>query len=139
MSTSLLNRDLSNEFIFNATRSSGAGGQNVNKVNTKVELRFQIDASQILTSEEKEIIKQKLTNRINDAGELVLATQTERSQLKNKEKVIEKFYALVEKALTPTKKRKPTKPTKASKAKRFEDKRKASQKKTLRKTITENS
>lgn len=135
----LLNRDFSAELTFNTSRSSGAGGQNVNKVNTKVELRFLIDASQLLTSEEKDILKQKLFNRINDAGELLLTSQTERSQLKNKEKVIEKFYALVEKALTSVKKRKSTKPTAASKTKRIEDKRKASQKKTLRKNIRENS
>ncbi|HEY4785016.1 MAG TPA: alternative ribosome rescue aminoacyl-tRNA hydrolase ArfB [Bacteroidales bacterium] len=121
--TAQTQRNFDSEFVFNTSRSSGAGGQNVNKVNTKVELRFNVTASQLLSEKEKEIISQKLHNRINDHGELILVSQTERTQLKNKEEVIKKFYILINKALTPKKKRKPTKPTAASKAKRLEDKK----------------
>jgi ribosome-associated protein len=105
----------------------------VNKVNTKVELRFSITNSQLFTLEEKETLLLKLVNKINNDGELIIVSQTERSQFKNKEKTIEKFYALIEKALTPRKKRKPTKPSAAAKAKRLEAKRIKSEKKVSRK------
>jgi Protein chain release factor B len=121
--TAQTQRNFDSEFVFNTSRSSGAGGQNVNKVNTKVELRFNVTASQLLSEKEKEIISQKLHNKINDHDELILVSQTKRTQLKNKEEVIKKFYILINKALTPKKKRKPTKPTAASKAKRLEDKK----------------
>jgi ribosome-associated protein len=116
-------RDFSNEFVFTASRSSGPGGQNVNKVSSKIELRFNLWSSALLDEQEKAIIAQKLTNKINKEGELVLVAQTDRSQLKNKEKVIEKFYHLLEKALTPPKKRYRTKPTRASVERRLESKR----------------
>lgn len=125
-------RDFSSGFNFNASRSSGAGGQNVNKVNTKVELRFDVSGSELLSEEEKNILRDKLANKINENGELIIVSQSERSQLKNKEKVIEKFYILIEKALTPQKKRKATKPTKASREKRLEEKRIKSEKKDRR-------
>lgn len=126
-------RDFINEFIFQASRSSGPGGQNVNKVSSKVELRFNLWSSALLDEQEKAIIAEKLTNKINKEGELVLVAQTDRSQLKNKEKVIEKFYHLLEKALMPPKKRYKTKPTKASVEKRLESKRVKSSIKTSRK------
>lgn len=116
-------RDFSNEFIFQATRSSGPGGQNVNKVSSKVELRFNVRNSQLLSEEEKTVIAEKLSNKINKQDELVLVAQTDRSQLKNKDKVIEKFYALLEKALMPSKKRFKTRPTRSSVEKRLESKR----------------
>ena len=116
-------RNFQDEFVFQASRSSGPGGQNVNKVSSKVELRFNIASSALLTDDEKIIIGDKLFNKINKSGELVLIAQTDRSQLKNKEKVIEKFYLLLEKALTPQKKRFKTKPTKASVERRLESKR----------------
>lgn len=116
-------RDFQNEFVFQASRSGGPGGQNVNKVSTKVELRFHVASSELLNDEEKTIIAEKLINKINKLGELVLVAQTDRSQLKNKEKVIEKFYMLIVRALTPRKKRLKTKPTKASVEKRLESKR----------------
>ncbi|MCK9411157.1 MAG: aminoacyl-tRNA hydrolase [Prolixibacteraceae bacterium] len=119
----LSDRDFTPELIFQATRSSGPGGQNVNKVSSKVELRFNIWSSVLLDGQEKEIIAGKLANKINKEGELVLAAQTDRSQLKNKEKVIKKFYQLLEKALIPPKIRYKTKPTKASVEKRLESKR----------------
>lgn len=116
-------RNFQGEFILQASRSGGPGGQNVNKVSSKVELRFNISASGILSEDEKEIILIKLANKINKLGELVIVAQTDRSQLKNKEKVIEKFYLLIERALTTRKKRLRTNPTRASVERRLESKR----------------
>ena len=124
---------LINEFVFSASRSSGPGGQNVNKVNTRVELRFNVEASEVFSELEKYRIKDKLANRINAAGELVLASETERTQLGNKEKVIEKCFSLIEKALSVRKKRIKTNPTASSKRKRIDDKKIKGKKKQLRK------
>jgi ribosome-associated protein len=125
-------RDFSPEFTFTFSRSSGPGGQHVNKVSTKAELRFNVLGSTLLTLEEKEIILIKMAKKINSEGEIILVSQSERTQLMNKENVIEKFYLLLVKALTPVKKRKPTKPSRAAKEKRLEDKRMQSEKKELR-------
>ena len=127
------NEDFSREFIFSASRSSGPGGQNVNKVSTKVELRFDIPHSDLLSEEEKEMLILKLQKKINSEGYLIIVSQSERTQLKNKEKTIEKFYSLVTKALTPVKKRKRTRPGAAAKEKRLEEKKMNSEKKARRK------
>jgi ribosome-associated protein len=121
------------EFIFSSSRSSGPGGQNVNKVNTKIELRFNIPVSVLLSEEEKILLMEKLKNRIYSEGELIIVSQDDRSQLKNKENAISKFYQLLQHALTPQKKRKPTKPTLASRHRRLENKRRHSEKKQDRK------
>jgi ribosome-associated protein len=126
-------RDLSGEFIYSSSRSSGPGGQNVNKVNTRVELRFNVNGSALLNDSEKAKIESALGNRINKDGFLILVSQTERSQTANKKKVTERFYKLLEKALMPVKKRKPTRPTLASKERRIESKKLQSRKKALRK------
>jgi ribosome-associated protein len=131
----LQGRNFSPEFTFTATRSSGPGGQNVNKVSTKVELRFDVIGSALLSAEEKEIILLKLAKKINSEGELILIDQTDRSQLKNKEKVVDKFYTLLAKALTPVIKRKPTRPSRAAKEKRLEEKQIQSEKKERRKKV----
>jgi ribosome-associated protein len=121
------------EFVFSSSRSSGPGGQNVNKVNTKIELRFNIPASVLLSDVEKEILNEKLKNRINSEGDLIIVSQDERSQLKNKKNAISKFYQLLQHALTPQKMRKPTKPSMASRHRRLESKRRLSEKKQDRK------
>lgn len=115
--------DLSTEFTFQTSRSSGPGGQNVNKVNSKVELRFNISASTLLTDEQKEILTLKLATKINAEGFLIIVSQRDRSQLANKEDVIQKTYQLIEKALRPVKKRKSTKPSRSSIEKRLTEKR----------------
>ncbi|MDO9340076.1 MAG: alternative ribosome rescue aminoacyl-tRNA hydrolase ArfB [Bacteroidales bacterium] len=129
----LTGRNLENEFIFSTSRSGGPGGQNVNKVSTKVELRFNLVSTSLFTDSEKEIIFRKLKNKINKEGELILVSQSERTQLMNKKKVTEKFYVVVSKALTVPVKRRSTKPTFASKVKRLEEKKNRGNIKKLRK------
>ncbi len=133
MSQLLNTKGLLSEVYFQTSRSSGAGGQNVNKVNTKVELRFNIQNSQYLTDNQKKILLEKLSNKITTSGELIIASQASRSQLRNKENCISKFLNLITHALTPRKKRVATKPTKKSNKKRLEAKKKHSEKKQLRK------
>jgi ribosome-associated protein len=128
----LLSRRFENEFTFTGTRSSGPGGQNVNKVNSRIELRFNVNRSEKLSASEKEILILKLEGRINNAGELLIVSQTERTQLGNKKKATEKFYSLLSKALTVKRKRIPTSPTLGSRIKRLEVKQKRSSIKRLR-------
>jgi ribosome-associated protein len=116
-------RKFESEFVFSTSRSSGPGGQNVNKVSTKVELRFSLISTSLFSETEKELIFKKLKNKINKEGELVLISQSERTQLMNKKVVTEKFYELVSKSLTVPAKRRPTKPTLSSKVKRLEKKK----------------
>lgn len=130
----LRNRGFESEWRFSAARSSGPGGQNVNKVNSKVELRFDIYGSERLSDEEKEIILKKLKNKITTEGELILVAQEDRSQLKNRQQVMNRFYELLEAALTPVKKRKKTAPSQASIEKRLKLKKIVGQKKELRRS-----
>ena len=132
MFDSLRDRDFESEFVFSTSRSSGPGGQNVNKVNTKVELRFSIENTLLLSDLEKFKLRNLLKNRISNEGELIVISQSERSQLKNKEKTVERFYQLIGMALKPVKKRKPTTPTRSSVEKRLKLKKEKSQRKALR-------
>lgn len=129
----LKQRNPENEFIYSASRSGGPGGQNVNKVSTKVELRINLKLTSFFSEQEKDLLFRKLKNKINNDGALILVSSSERSQLLNKVAVTEKFYDLVSKALTVPKSRKATKPTKASKAKRLDEKKKRSYVKDFRK------
>jgi ribosome-associated protein len=125
-------RNFKSEFSFSTSRSSGPGGQNVNKVNTKVELRFNVEQSLQLSDLEKHKIKSKLKNRINSDGELIVISQDSRSQLKNKEDATDKFYQLIAMALKPVKKRKASKPSRSAIEKRLKMKEIKSKKKELR-------
>jgi ribosome-associated protein len=128
----LLKQDFSPEFQFQASRSGGAGGQNVNKVSTKVELRFNVLASNLLDDAQKELIQKKCKNQINSEGELIIVSQEERTQLRNKNTVIKKFKDLLVKALTIPKKRLKVTPTAAMIAERLKNKKIASEKKANR-------
>jgi ribosome-associated protein len=130
-----MEKDFSSEFEFITSRSSGAGGQNVNKVSTKVMLCFHVTKSILLTDNEKALILEKLTNSINTEGYLQIVSQSERTQLGNKEKCIEKFYDKIKKALTIPKKRKKTKPSVSSIEKRIETKKKNAELKQRRRKI----
>lgn len=128
---------LKSEFILQASRSSGPGGQNVNKVNSKIELRFNIQDSKALTDEQKSVILSKLATRINSEGFLVVVSQRNRSQLDNKDDAIMKTIMLIAKALQPIKPRKSTRPTKSSIEKRLTGKKIVAEKKQNRQKIDE--
>ncbi len=123
------------ECRFRTSRSSGKGGQNVNKVETKVELLFDISASSLFNDEEKIRLSEKLASRLNADGWLSVVCEEERSQLKNKTIAVTKAIALLSKALKPVKARKPTMPTGASVVKRREEKQQQGEKKRGRKKL----
>lgn len=122
-------QELQIEFV----RASGAGGQNVNKVNTKAQLRWNVDASQLFTAEEKQHIKQSLSYRLTDKGEILLTSQETRNQLQNKQLVIQRLNRLLARAVSPKVPRIPTRPTRSSQQKRLESKQKRSRLKQQRK------
>lgn len=124
---------LLHELVFTSSRSSGPGGQHVNKVNTKIELRFRIVGSGVLNSEQKIILFKKLGKKLTLEGELLITAKTARSQLQNKQAAITRFFETLDKALKPRKRRIPTKPSITSIKKRIESNKILSIKKNLRK------
>ena len=112
-----------NEIQEKFVRGGGPGGQNVNKLATKVELRWHVDSSAVFLPEEKERIKEALKNRVNKQGELVITSQEERAQAQNRERAMEILQTLVARALEPEKERIATKPTAGSKERRLQEKR----------------
>lgn len=119
----ILSLPFEKEIIYRATRSSGKGGQNVNKVSTKVELSFDVMHSKILTEDQKQKIFQKLFQHLNKEGILKVTAETSRSQLENKSIALEKFLKLIRACFREQKKRVNTKPSMVSKEERIKAKK----------------
>lgn len=126
-------KDFTRELSFKTSRSSGAGGQNVNKVETSVTVLWNVQESGLFNEFQKNLIQEKLRNRINAEGFLFLTVSESRTQLANKNKATDKILEIVNKALVVPKKRLATKPSKAQKQKRLDTKKKLSDKKENRK------
>ena len=122
-----------NEYELTFSRSSSKGGQNVDKVSTKVTLKWNVNNSTYLDKSQKRQIFKNLKNKIDKEGNLILYSQSERHQWRNRQEVIDKFNDLINRVLKPTKKRVPTKPTRGSVERRLKDKKERSEKKRLRK------
>ncbi|MDQ7814263.1 MAG: alternative ribosome rescue aminoacyl-tRNA hydrolase ArfB [Patescibacteria group bacterium] len=120
------------EYRIDFARSSGPGGQKVNKTSSKAVLHWDVGASSVLTEEEKAIVRERLANRINKEGELVLDSDRLRSQFRNRTDVVDLLNRLVNEVLTPQAERIPTRPTRASKERRLDEKYRQAQKKRSR-------
>jgi len=125
--------DVLRAVTFKTSRSGGKGGQNVNKVSSKVELIFNLASAPFLTEEERALLAERLAGRLDQEGNLHVVSQEDRSQLLNKEKTIAKLIALLKSGLHVRKKRKPTKIPKAVIRKRLENKQSVAVKKESRK------
>jgi ribosome-associated protein len=123
------------ECTFNFARSGGKGGQNVNKVSSKAELYFDVLSSRVLTNDEKQIVFKKVANKINAEGLLQITSETDRSQLGNKEKAQQKFLKAIEAALKPVIKRIKTEPSPVVNEKRIQAKKEVSEKKESRRRV----
>ncbi|GAA4337211.1 alternative ribosome rescue aminoacyl-tRNA hydrolase ArfB [Mucilaginibacter gynuensis] len=129
--------DLQKEVSYKTSRSGGKGGQNVNKVSTKVELLFDINGSSLFTDDEKALLNQRLQSRFNKDGLVQVVCDEERSQYLNKEKAIEKLINILTKGLHVAKVRKQVKVSKAAKAARLDSKKQQSSKKESRRKVTD--
>lgn len=124
--------DFSPEWEFKATRSSGPGGQAVNKLNTRVTLRWNLQNSQLITDDQKKVLLKKLTMRLTSKMELLIDAQEYRTQSRNKQAAIDKFYTLLEDMLKKPKTRRPSKPGKGAIEKRLKAKKIRAEKKKFR-------
>lgn len=120
------------ELSFRFSRSSGPGGQHVQKTSTRVELLFDVEGSPSLTESQRAQVRARLSGYIDSSGVLHLVAQSERSQIRNREEVVQRFQDLLAKALKPRKRRRPTRPTAQSKEKRLRRKKMRSETKRSR-------
>ena len=125
----IASRDFSSEFQFQTSKSSGPGGQNVNKVETRVTLKFCIVQSELLNSAEKERLLQKWKSKLTTDNAILIHSEKHRSQLRNKEETVKGFKKLIERAFTDPKPRKKTKPSKGAIEERLNSKKKQADKK----------
>ena len=126
---------VTSELNFKAVRSSGAGGQNINKVSSKIVLIYDLATSQGLDEEEKLLLQTKLKTKISQENLLILTCDEDRSQFKNKKIIIKRFFEMLEKALAKPKVRKATKISKGANEKRIQEKKKAGEIKAGRKKL----
>ncbi|NJM16571.1 MAG: aminoacyl-tRNA hydrolase [Bacteroidales bacterium] len=128
----MVDKRILTEATLKAVRSSGPGGQHVNKTSTKVELRFNVDASKFIAPLDKRLIKIRLKNKINVGGELIVTAQESRSQFSNKDTAESRLIEMIDKATQKQKRRIKTRPGKHSIEKRLLEKRRKSEKKSMR-------
>jgi len=123
------------EITFQTSRSSGPGGQNVNKVESRVELRWHLQHSQVLTPIQKELIVEKVANQLTAEGYLLVVAQDDRSQLRNKEIALARFHELLQKSLRRPKPRRATRPSAGAVRQRLEGKKRQGEKKANRRRL----
>lgn len=114
---------LQRELVYKTSRSSGPGGQHVNKTESRVELSWNLQATECMNENQKQLVKQRLASRLTDHGTLILTSEKFRSQFRNRVDVTERFFELIAASLVPPRKRHPTRPTRTSIEKRIQGKK----------------